>query len=248
MPRTTKSSGFTLIELLVVIAIIAILAAILFPVFARARENARRTSCLSNLKQMGLAVMQYIQDYDEKYPYALTVIPTDANTPGGVWFTNRWAWNQVLYPYHKSIQVNVCPNGDARYSRNPLQGHYGANLSLMPDGQGTTPPVAMSQVQASANTYMLMDAGVYSMAAWAQAVTATSTSNQYLPGAGDVGTTVCSAADSYQNSDCQKGRHFGGVNMAFADGHAKWLRSSVVVQEAKKVAPQLYGAWNPANS
>ena len=63
-----KRSGFTLIELLVVIAIIAILAAILFPVFARARENARRTSCVSNLKQIGLGIMQYTQDYDERYP------------------------------------------------------------------------------------------------------------------------------------------------------------------------------------
>ena len=64
--RTTR--GFTLIELLVVIAIISVLAAILFPVFARARENARRTSCLSNLKQIGLAFLQYTQDYDEAYP------------------------------------------------------------------------------------------------------------------------------------------------------------------------------------
>jgi len=68
MSRNNKSA-FTLIELLVVIAIISILAAILFPVFGRARENARRASCMSNLKQIGLAIMQYTQDYDEKYPY-----------------------------------------------------------------------------------------------------------------------------------------------------------------------------------
>src|SRR5215216_4432933 len=66
-----KRRGFTLIELLVVIAIIAILAAILFPVFARARENARRTSCLSNLKQLSLGIMQYTQDYDERLPQAM---------------------------------------------------------------------------------------------------------------------------------------------------------------------------------
>jgi prepilin-type N-terminal cleavage/methylation domain-containing protein len=84
---SARKKAFTLIELLVVIAIIAILASILFPVFARARENARRASCLSNLKQIGLATMMYTQDYDEGYPYALTLIPTDANTPGGTWFT-----------------------------------------------------------------------------------------------------------------------------------------------------------------
>lgn len=69
--KNKKLSGFTLIELLVVIAIIAILAAILFPVFARARENARRASCMSNLKQVSLAIMQYTQDYDERYPRVL---------------------------------------------------------------------------------------------------------------------------------------------------------------------------------
>ncbi len=250
MQHQSVKRAFTLIELLVVIAIIAILAAILFPVFARARENARRTSCLSNLKQLGLAVMQYTQDYDEKYPYALTSVPTDANTPGGVWFANIWAWHQTLNPYHKSMQVAVCPSGDGRYSTRPYQGQYGANLQLLPYGHNAPvpAPVSLAAVAATANTYMLMDSGVYGMAAYGQAITATSTGNQYLPGAGDVGTTNCTAADSFQNSDCQSGRHFGGVNVAFADGHAKWLKTAVVVQEAKKIAPNLYGAWNPANS
>ena len=83
--KRQKQGAFTLIELLVVIAIISILAAILFPVFARARENARRTSCMNNLKQMGLGVMQYVQDYDEKYPPGFR--STTQAPPNGVSWT-----------------------------------------------------------------------------------------------------------------------------------------------------------------
>ncbi|RYX84339.1 DUF1559 domain-containing protein [bacterium] len=95
-----KKSAFTLIELLVVIAIIAILAAILFPVFARARENARRSSCMSNMKQIGLGLMQYTQDYDERMPARyLTIAP-------GV-YSN---WQNMLQPYVKSYQLFQCPS------------------------------------------------------------------------------------------------------------------------------------------
>jgi prepilin-type N-terminal cleavage/methylation domain-containing protein/prepilin-type processing-associated H-X9-DG protein len=250
---SARKKAFTLIELLVVIAIIAILAAILFPVFARARENARRASCLSNLKQIGLAAMMYTQDYDEGYPYALTLIPTDANTPGGTWFTDIWAWQQVLYPYTKSMQVYVCPSGYGAVASKPYNGHYGANLYLIQYGHSPVPPPApikLSSVQSAASTYMFMDAGVYGMytSQVLNATIGTSGSNQYLPGAGDAGTTSCQQTDSFYQSDCQSGRHFGGVNMAFADGHAKWLKSSVVIAEIKKTAPNLRGAWNPANS
>src|SRR6187549_1872617 len=89
--------GFTLIELLVVIAIIAILAAILFPAFARARENARRASCQSNLKQIGLGIMQYTQDYDEKYPYQATGGAGDCFAD-----TAPINWARGIYPYVKS--------------------------------------------------------------------------------------------------------------------------------------------------
>ena len=94
-----------MIELLVVIAIIAILAAILFPVFARARENARRTSCLSNMKQIGLGALQYSQDYDEKWMQGLRDEPPYL-LPNGVPAT----WDLVLQPYIKSTQVLTCPS------------------------------------------------------------------------------------------------------------------------------------------
>jgi prepilin-type N-terminal cleavage/methylation domain-containing protein/prepilin-type processing-associated H-X9-DG protein len=92
-----KRNGFTLIELLVVIAIIAILDSILFPVFARARENARRASCLSNLKQLGLGIMMYTQDYDETYPYC---------------YKYPLKWPDEIMPYVKSAQVFRCPSGE----------------------------------------------------------------------------------------------------------------------------------------
>src|SRR3954462_467000 len=91
--NSRSAQGFTLIELLVVIAIIAILAAILFPVFARARENARRTSCLSNLKQIGLGIMQYTQDFDE-------TLPVYDYPPNGT-----HGWSNAIEPYLKSAQI-----------------------------------------------------------------------------------------------------------------------------------------------
>ncbi len=101
-----RKRGFTLIELLVVIAIIAILAAILFPVFARARENARRSSCQSNLKQIGLGIMQYTQDYDEKLPRSRT---SDITLPNGTLQANA-PWMIVVQPYVKSFQLFKCPS------------------------------------------------------------------------------------------------------------------------------------------
>jgi prepilin-type N-terminal cleavage/methylation domain-containing protein/prepilin-type processing-associated H-X9-DG protein len=114
-----RGRGFTLIELLVVIAIIAILAAILFPVFAQARESARTSSCLSNIKQISLAVLQYIQDYDEAYPTPLycRLGTSDAcpgtgqpDRPWGPWQARRWGWNHLVQPYVKNVQVFRCPS------------------------------------------------------------------------------------------------------------------------------------------
>src|SRR5665213_1415454 len=95
--------GFTLIELLVVIAIIAILAAILFPVFAKVREKARQTTCASNEKQLGLGVLQYVQDYDERYPGNWGGNNND-NSGGG------WGWGNAIMPYVKSTAIFTCPD------------------------------------------------------------------------------------------------------------------------------------------
>ncbi len=125
--RRTASSAFTLIELLVVIAIIAILAAILFPVFAQAREKARQASCLSNTKQMGLAVYQYYQDYDE-------VGPNGTYKSG-----NTGGWAGQIYPYVKNAGVFRCPSDlyEIKVKENPSSYAYNSNFSLGGNGQGT---------------------------------------------------------------------------------------------------------------
>jgi len=144
-----RKRGFTLIELLVVIAIIAILAAILFPVFQKVRENARRTACLSNLKQIGLAVTQYYQDADEKGPSGWD--------PYGR--CSGWAWQ--VYPYVKSTGVFKCPDdagglvGVSSYGMN-------ANLGIRMDqsntpAKGSAAGLAISQYVAPASTVMLFE-------------------------------------------------------------------------------------------
>mgnify|MGYP000913741344 CR=1 FL=1 len=233
-PRPRQA--FTLIELLVVIAIISILASILFPVFARARENARRTSCLSNLKQIGLGMMQYVQDYDETYSPAYSV------NEGATQF-----WWDLLQPYVKSTQVFSCPSSPFASSSTPTNGNYGANRAIMPLPTDTTSRVKMASLQSTAGIYMIMDFGTYyagrsraysSDSAWA-----------YLPGMGEAGGSCnmppSSRPDQYQ--DCRSGRHFGGINMAFADGHAKWLKSSEVIRQAREEQAGRPSDWNPAS-
>jgi prepilin-type N-terminal cleavage/methylation domain-containing protein/prepilin-type processing-associated H-X9-DG protein len=131
--------GFTLIELLVVIAIIAILAAILFPVFAKAREKARQASCLSNVKQLMVAVLQYVQDYDEQLP-----LTPDPGSMGYLW------WDNSIQPYLKNTQMLMCPSDRTR----PVG--YGFNYRhTRVDGWGGG--ISIGQLPAPADNYMLMD-------------------------------------------------------------------------------------------
>lgn len=133
--RTFSRSAFTLVELLVVITIIAILAAILFPVFARARENARKASCQSNLKQVGLGLIQYTQDYDERLPFP--IVGRNSRDDGGDTYSG-YVWQDAIFPYVKSDGVFNCPSaryGNAGDAELPLPFRFCNPTS--PDGRGT---------------------------------------------------------------------------------------------------------------
>lgn len=190
--------GFTLIELLVVIAIIAILAAILFPVFARAREKARQSSCLSNTKQIMLANLQYAQDYDEMFipgalPYAS---PSNANE-----------WFEILQPYINNTQIMTCPS-----SRSYPQG-YGwnyQNFGYYYNSHGSGWASALADVPQPAETILIgdnPDAGQYGAG------------SRYIYGP----TQVSPPSDGIGNV---ARRHNEGANYGFCDGHSKWLSAA----------------------
>jgi prepilin-type N-terminal cleavage/methylation domain-containing protein/prepilin-type processing-associated H-X9-DG protein len=228
----TKRSprGFTLIELLVVIAIISILAAILFPVFARARENARRASCMSNLKQIGLGVVMYTQDYDEKYPL-YTFTDASATPPGG--FINSycatnhlWHWQNNIYPYTKSMQIYVCPSGQISSDNKIMYDNYGVNYNVVTGSGG-----GIGIVNSPATTYLAMDAGQDNISHYS--ATAPTKNDNYIPGVGPYTGVTVPEYTAWRQSDYQNGRHFDGVNIAFADGHVKWVKSAEVYREGK---------------
>jgi prepilin-type N-terminal cleavage/methylation domain-containing protein/prepilin-type processing-associated H-X9-DG protein len=224
MSQIRIKRGFTLIELLVVIAIISLLAAILFPVFARARENARRTSCASNLKQIGLGLMQYMQDYDE----TLVQIHQAYNSYGDPANINGTSYADVIMPYVKSEQVFTCPSKtvggkwQAGLSVTSIAFSYGmAYLSSLPATRlGWTRhngqlPVKLAAINRASEIIYIGDShgkpNSSSQYDWAIRL-----------GNAPVGTD--------QQPDY---RHLETANFLFADGHVKALNESQAISNVR---------------
>lgn len=230
-----RRGAFTLIEILVVIAIIAILASILFPVFARARENARRASCMSNLKQIGLAMYMYSQDYDER------LVPQSIYGPGKTGAPANFYWNYCLEPYVKSEQVYVCPSRSQtslNYYKSP-QTNYGYNRSSQPSDALVR---SGSANYAMGGTYNLLGnltaaATVLTLAAVpdasgtiaiGDAVTWDSASSDDLSYYGNgAAFLMWNSADPTSGVMSYRAdpRHLEGANFVFLDGHAKWQKT-----------------------
>ncbi len=205
--------GFTLIELLVVIAIIAILAAILFPVFAKARDKARQASCQSNLKQIMVAWQMYTQDYDETCPLLVAV------TGGRMDYIIDFASHKpLLDPYLRNVKINMCPSdptassgpqieaGGYTYASYGYNGLYLAHQLLYGQPAGDGVPRTLSQIRDASSTGCFIDK---TAVAWEPYFCA--------PGWG-----ALDANRTYKESMAT--RHSDGANVAFVDGHVKWMK------------------------
>ncbi|MCE5239511.1 DUF1559 domain-containing protein [bacterium] len=204
--------GFTLIELLVVIAIIAILAAILFPVFAKAREKARQTSCLSNVKQITLAMLQYVQDYDERFPaYA-----------SGSYTVSPWIfWPHQLEPYIKGWQVFNCPS--SVYGGTSM-GYHGMTYPQRPcyafvnSLWGSS--IALAQIPTPAAKFLVADSNHPSLGDIRGFLTASRCAMWGAPSAS------CPNSTNVNSTHIWLVPHNEGLNIGFIDGHAKWLQGN----------------------
>lgn len=212
---THPRHGFTLIELLVVIAIIALLAAILFPVFARARENARRASCQSNLKQIGIGVLQYIQDNDEKFPqYQIGVTTTDAKSE---------TWYIITQPYIKSWQVLRCPSAP-RTTLTSLHPLYYSTYGFAGNNGGASnnrtlygmPPKPLATIDEPARTWMLIESRD------------ASNTNYFTNGYGHFAPQMNALTSNPDaKAEFRSDIHLEGSNIAYVDGHVKWRKKGM---------------------
>jgi prepilin-type N-terminal cleavage/methylation domain-containing protein/prepilin-type processing-associated H-X9-DG protein len=217
--RGKRAKGFTLIELLVVIAIIAILAAILFPVFAKAREKARQSSCLSNLKQIGIGFQMYTQDYDQNW---IECWYNNATAVGG-----GYRWQQVVQPYLKNTQVLECPSA-SNFIANEGDGYtaaisYGLNCTGFYAADNymfwpySTPPINDAAIPQPAKLIVAADAGS-------------------TPDSGEPKTTgsyyIYNYAATFDGTTkslgCLDWRHLGLFNALFCDGHVKAEQTSTI--------------------
>lgn len=219
MYRKGKSpikQGFTLIELLVVVAIISLLAAILFPVFARARENARKASCLSNLKQISLGWMMYTQDYDETAPFA-DYYSEGGNVEHGWDFTLDYSLSYsnpvisagLLDPYIKDGQISNCPSFTGQAWGRPYSGYaYNAQYIGGEGDYGDTGidhhSAVLAQIEEPTNTVIFADAGY-----------------KLSPGDAVSGENYLRGPSASNQAATADFRHNGTANVAYADGHVK---------------------------
>jgi prepilin-type N-terminal cleavage/methylation domain-containing protein/prepilin-type processing-associated H-X9-DG protein len=215
--------GFTLIELLVVIAIIAILAAILFPVFAQAREKARQTTCLSNNKQIGLSVMMYVQDYDETFPPCLT------KGQNGQWMgafpdyvRYQGFMRSIMDPYIKNVGLWICPSQHLKGNQFGEYTGYAYNAAYLGGCEQQSkppftanPPAALATIQAPAQTVL----GVEN---WPSA------NRAYPPSNKCVTSELAKAwwAHWFAPENQEKWRHNDGMTVLLVDGHAKWFKKT----------------------
>jgi len=235
-PTGARRSAFTLIELLVVIAIIAILAAILFPVFAQAREKARQTSCSSNLRQIGIAAMMYVQDYDETYPL-YQYADCQGYTCYQYWFGLRTptGWDKtrgLLYPYMKNGQVQRCPSFTGKAKFGDGNG-YGYNWGYLGSDYYTSfafPPVnpaSLAALSSSADKIMFSDAGYIDTPWYGGDGTI-----QETPGIDPPGQWYGNPTMDFRHVDSRKiidtaaqtVTHQGFADIVFADGHVKAMK------------------------
>lgn len=201
--------GFTLIELLVVIAIIAILAAILFPVFARAREKARQTSCLSNIKQLGLGLNMYCQDYDERMCLW---------SPG----VEGAGWTKVVQPYTKNLQLLYCPSKTYRFSCTTSSRPECWQTSwLIAQGMGGGPGYSFNHVTlpySGGSYYGLQGRALGDIIYPAQCIMLVDGHCYRIWGEAWITTVNAGSSTTYNP-------HNGGINCCYVDGHSKWVNT-----------------------